>query len=101
VLGIFGYTYGPLLGVFLCGTFTRRRGSNVGNIVAMIVGFLFVAIISNLFNGIAGIFGRIAYPKPDWLPAVEFPWWIFFGTIVTFCVAILFPTRRQHGPKPA
>ena len=28
VLGIFGYTYGSLLGVFLCGMFTRRRGNN-------------------------------------------------------------------------
>src|SRR5438552_6555053 len=29
-LGIFGYTYGSLLGVFLCGIFTKRRGSNRG-----------------------------------------------------------------------
>src|SRR3954452_5536090 len=36
VLGIYGYTYGPLLGVFLCGIFTKRRGSNSGNVLAMI-----------------------------------------------------------------
>jgi len=29
---------------------------------------------------------------------MEFPWWICFGTIVTFCVAVLFNTRRQHYP---
>src|SRR5205807_3812269 len=58
VLGIFGYTYGPLLGVFLCGIFTKHRGSNAGNLMAMFAGFLFVAIISNLFNAIAAIFGR-------------------------------------------
>ncbi len=100
VLSVFAYTYGPVLGVFLCGMFTRRRGSNVGNIIAMVIGFIFVAIISNLFNAIAGIFGRVAYTRPDWLPAVEFPWWICFGTIVTFCVAILFRTGREHHPPP-
>jgi hypothetical protein len=26
---------------------------------------------------------------------MEFPWWIFFGTIVTFSVAILFRTSRN------
>jgi SSS family transporter len=93
VLSVFAYTYGPLLGVFLCGMFTKFRGNNAGNIIAMIVGFICVAIISNLFNGIAGIFGGVAYTKPDWLPAVEFPWWICFGTIVTFSIAVLFRTR--------
>ncbi|MFL6584215.1 MAG: sodium:solute symporter [Chthoniobacterales bacterium] len=96
VLSVFAYTYGPLLGIFLCGMFTKRCGTNVGNIVAMIVGFTFVAIISNLFNAIAGIFGGIAYHKPDWLPAVEFPWWICFGTIVTFLVAICFRSEHAH-----
>src|SRR5213596_3811715 len=45
VLGIFGYTYGSLLGVFLCGIFTRRRGNNSGNVLAMIVGFIVVAML--------------------------------------------------------
>src|SRR5215475_4988610 len=98
VLSVFAYTYGPVLGVFLCGMFTRSRGNNLGNIIAMIIGFLVVAIVSNLFNAIAGIFGGVAYVRPDWLPAVEFPWWICFGTIVTFCVAVLFRTGREHHP---
>jgi hypothetical protein len=29
---------------------------------------------------------------------MEFPWWICFGTIVTFFVAILFRTTRDHHP---
>jgi Na+/proline symporter len=98
VLSVFAYTYGPVLGVFLCGMFTRSRGNNLGNIIAMIIGFLVVAIVSNLFNAIAGIFGGVAYVTPDWLPAVEFPWWICFGTIVTFCVAVLFRTGCEHHP---
>jgi SSS family transporter len=101
VLGIFGYTYGSLLGVFLCGIFTKRRGNNVGNIIAMVVGFIVVAILSGLPNNIAGIFGGKLYTQPAWLPVMEFPWWIFFGTIVTFSIAVLFKTEREHSPPPA
>ncbi len=100
-LGIFGYTYGSLLGVFFCGIFTKRRGNNLGNILAMIIGFVVVAILSGLPNNIAGIFGGKLYPQPSWLPVMEFPWWICFGTIVTFCVAILFKTGREHRPGVA
>jgi SSS family solute:Na+ symporter len=98
VLGIFGYTYGSLLGVFLCGIFTKRRGDNRGNVIAMMVGFLVVAILSGLPNDIAGLFGTALYKQPHWLPVIVFPWWICFGTITTFCVAILFRTGREHHP---
>jgi SSS family solute:Na+ symporter len=96
VLGIFGYTYGSLLGVFLCGIFTKRRGNSFGNIIAMIVGFVVVAILSGLPNNIAGLFGAELYAQPNWLPLMEFPWWICFGTIVTFSVAILFRSGPEH-----
>jgi len=98
VLSIFGYTYGSLLGVFFAGILTKSRGNNFGNILAMIIGFIVVAILSGLPNGIASIFGAKLYTQPSWLPLMEFPWWICFGTIVTFFVAILFRTDREHRP---
>ena len=98
VLGIYGYTYGSVLGIFLAGMLTKTRGSNFGNVFAMITGFIVVTMISDLPNTIARLFGKIAYAKPAWLPAMEFPWWICFGTIVTFFVAILFRTGREHHP---
>jgi SSS family solute:Na+ symporter len=101
VLGIFGYTYGSLLGVFLCGIFTKQRGTNAGNIFAMIVGFVVVAAVSGLPNNIARIFGTKFYQQPLWLPLMEFPWWICCGTIVTFFVAILFRTGRERHPPAA
>src|SRR5467141_3700808 len=101
VLGIFGYTYGSLLGIFLCGIFTKRRGNDFGNIIAMIIGFLVVAILSGLPNNIAGILGTKFYEQPSWLPVMEFPWWICFGTIITFFVAILFRTDRERHPGVA
>jgi Na+/proline symporter len=101
VLGIYGYTYGSVLGIFLAGMLTRSRGTDRGNIMAMIVGFIVVAILSGLPNSIAGIFGGKLYKQPTWLPVMEFPWWICFGTIVTFCVAVLFKTRREYRPAVA
>src|SRR5438128_8879876 len=98
VLSIFGYTYGSLLGVFFAGILTKSRGNNFGNILAMIIGFIVVAILSGLPNSIASIFGTKLYTQPSWLPLMEFPWWICFGTIVTFFVAILFRTGREHRP---
>src|SRR6266699_1825937 len=73
VIGIFGYTYGSLLGVFFAGMLTRTRGNDRGNIIAMIVGFTVVAILSGLPNNIAGIFGATAYPQPNWLSVISFP----------------------------
>ncbi len=101
VLGIFGYTYGSLLGVFFAGMLTKRRGNDFGNILAMILGFIVVSILSGLPNAVAKMFGTQLYTQPGWLPVMEFPWWICFGTIVTFSVAILFRTGREHQPPPA
>jgi len=101
VLGIYGYTYGSVLGIFLAGMLTKTRGNNRGNIIAMITGFIVVTIISDLPNTIARAFGKIAYVPPHWLPTMEFPWWICFGTIVTFFVAVLFRTAREHYPGVA
>src|SRR5213595_3685285 len=101
VLGIYGYTYGSVLGIFLAGMLTRSRGNNFGNILAMIAGFIVVTILSGLPNNIAGIFGTKIYHQPDWLPVMEFPWWICFGSIVTFSVAVLFRTGREYQPPRA
>lgn len=100
VLGIFGYTYGSLLGVFLAGMLTRTRGNNTGNIIAMIAGFLAVCILSGLHNTLWEIIhggDPTAYLwKPAWLPEIAFPWRIAFGSVITFVIAILFPTP---GPQ--
>ena len=98
VLGIYGYTYGSVLGIFLAGMLTKTRGNNRGNILAMTIGFIVVAVLSGLPNNIAALLGTKLYKQPDWLPVMEFPWWICFGTIITFSVAVLFRTGRKHHP---
>src|SRR6266404_4647321 len=95
VIGIYGYTYGSVLGIFLAGMLTKSRGNDRGNIIAMITGFVVVTILSDLLNTIARLFGKVAYAKPAWLPTMEFPWWICFGSIITFLVAVMFRTGTR------
>jgi Na+/proline symporter len=102
VLGVFGYTYGSLLGVFLVGMLTKSRGNNRGNVIAMICGFLAVSILSGLHTDIAILTGLRAplppgeHPWPAWLPVIEFPWRILFGALVTAAIAILFRTPPEQ-----
>jgi Na+/proline symporter len=96
ILGIFGYTYGSLLGIFLVGLFTRSRGNEVGNGIAMLAGFIVVMYLSGLDTAVAGLFGGAGFYRPAWVPHVEFPWRIFFGAITTFLVAICFRTPRAN-----
>ena len=78
-LGIFGYTYGSLLGVFLLGMLTRRRGCDAGNVLAMLAGFAVVILLE--------VGGR-----QGWVPAIAFPWRVTVGTLATFAVGCLFRT---------
>jgi SSS family transporter len=47
VLGILGFTFGSILGIFLVAIFTKTRGNNFGNILAMFLGFVAVLFLSN------------------------------------------------------
>lgn len=44
-IGILGYTYGALLGVFLLGMLTRDRGRDGTNVIAMILGMIAVLVL--------------------------------------------------------
>ena len=81
-LGIFGYTYGSLLGVFLLGMLTRGRGNDFGNVLAMLAGF--AAVITLEILGSKGMITPIA-----------FPWRVTIGTIVTFAVGSCFATPKE------
>ena len=114
VLGIFGYTYGSLLGIFLLGLTTKNRGTDRGNLIAMICGFIAVAIWSglpwDLVNAVRGAshdlgpniiwlyqhgladfdFTNGYVLPPPWLVQIEFPWRVMFGTLTTYSVAWCF-----------
>ncbi len=82
-LGIIGYTYGPLLGMFLLGMLTRARGNDRGNVIAMLCGFATVCLLSGLVK-----LPHVAVPK------IAFTWHIMLGCLMTFGVGILFRTKN-------
>jgi Na+/proline symporter len=90
VLGVFGYTYGSLLGIFLLGALTKNRGNDTGNLIAMVMGFMAVAVLSGLPSDLLKLIGLPPLPRPDWLPLIAFPWRITFGTLTTFSVGYFF-----------
>ncbi len=92
VLGILGFTFGSLLGVFLLAVLTRTRGSDAGNLLGMVCGIVAVLFLSNVLN----IQQRLGIAEPF---VISFPWRITLGTLVTVTVAICFPTpleRQSH-----
>jgi SSS family transporter len=93
VLGIFGYTYGSLLGIFLLGFLTKSRGSDLGNCIAMVIGFCVVALLTGMPNQVLELCGAKPIASLKTILVISFPWRIMFGAITTMAVASLFKRR--------
>ena len=93
VLGILGFTFGSLLGIFLVAVGTRTRGSDVGNVIAMIAGFAAVVFFSNGdLQTLVGFTTHDAAGRTAPALVLAFPWRITLGTLVTIGVALCFRT---------
>ncbi len=97
VLGIAGFILGPMLGVFLLGMFTKDRGSDLGNAIAVTCGLAATIVLGGLhldiLNGVVHLFGSTAtFVKPDWLPKVSFTWFAMVGALTVFAVGVWFRT---------
>lgn len=105
-LGILGYGYGALLGVFLLGVLTRTRGHDIANVISMIIGIFSVLVLCKIkipaFD--LGALLRLQLQPadwnfgvfmPTWWPAISWPYYVFIGCSVTFALAILFPTKKS------
>jgi SSS family solute:Na+ symporter len=90
VLGILGFTFGSLLGIFLLAVLTKTRGNDLGNIIGMLCGMVSVLFLSNVLN----VQPRLGFTTDAGLPylVLSFPWRITLGTLVTILVASLFKT---------
>jgi SSS family solute:Na+ symporter len=93
VLGIFGYTYGSLLGVFLLGLLTKTRGSDFGNYIAMAAGAFVVIIITGLPNQILELLDMRPFQPLLQIPIVSFPWRIMFGSLTTLLIGLMFKRK--------
>lgn len=94
VLGILGFTFGSLLAIFFVAVFTKTRGNDFGNVLAMICGFVVVVFFSWGPAQTAVGFTTVdaaGQVKPAFVLA--FPWRITLGTLVTFLIAICFRTK--------
>ncbi|HWD39746.1 MAG TPA: hypothetical protein VG944_12930 [Fimbriimonas sp.] len=89
VLGIAGYISGPMLGVFLLGIFTKRRGSDRGNVLGLIAGLVATSVLGDLP-------GKL---NPAWsfhLPwTVSFTWFALIGAVAVLVVGFWFPTPPE------
>jgi len=93
VLGILGFTFGSLLAIFLVAVFTKSRGNDTGNVLAMIAGFAGVVFLSNGdLQKLAGFTTKNAGGETVAALVLAFPWRIFFGTVITFAIAVCFRT---------
>ncbi len=91
-LGIFGYTYGALLGVFLLGMLTRTRGADKANIIGMLLGAAAVLILCKIELPLFGTTIKFGGFMPDWWPKIAWSWYVFVGCLVTFAFCVLFRT---------
>lgn len=107
-LGILGYSYGSLLGVFLLGVLTRGRGDDRANVFAMIFGILAVLVLCKiqipLWESLDSA-GNVVKQSfhfgillPTWWPAIAWPYYVFIGCAVTFAFGILFPSTAARLP---
>ncbi len=110
-LGILGYSYGSLLGVFLLGVLTSGRGGDRANVVSMLLGIVAVLVFCKVkvpaFDVLALFQGRFVPMDwnfgsilPAWWPQIAWPYFVLVGTLVTFSVAICFPSRRERRTIP-
>jgi SSS family transporter len=107
-LGILGYSYGSLLGVFLLGVLSRTRGDDRANVFAMLMGVAAVLVLCKVKIPAFGIIdGRVAPMDwnfgallPEGWPAIAWPYFVFIGCVATVATAICFPTRRRPEPAP-
>ncbi len=77
VLGILGFTFGSVLGVFLVALFTKHRGNDFGNVLGMFAGFAAVLFLSNVL-GVQKLVGFTSLDEkgqvvPGWFPVLSFP----------------------------
>lgn len=103
-LGVLGYGYGSLLGVFLLGVLTKSRGHDVANVIGMLLGVLAVLLLGKVkipAIDLLALFTLQVKPAewnfgvfmPEWWPAIAWPYYVFIGCCVTFGVSILFPSN--------
>jgi SSS family transporter len=104
-LGVLGYGYGSLLGIFLLGVLTKSRGNDVTNVIAMLFGIAAVLILGKVKIPAIDPTALLRFElvpaewnfgilMPEWWPAIAWPYYVFIGSTVTLTLGVLFKTKR-------
>jgi len=110
-LGILGYSYGSLLGVFLLGVLTKSRGNDRVNVAAMLSGIVGVLVLCKVkipaFALGALLHGRLVPMDwdfgailPAWWPAIAWPYFVLIGTLCTVIPAACFRSGKSLPDMP-
>jgi SSS family solute:Na+ symporter len=94
VLGVASFILGPMLGVFLVGALTRRRGSDLGNVLAITIGLVATIYFGGVHNEALKLIGLERFVRPP-LVTVSFTWYALVGAVVVFVVATCFRTPDE------
>jgi Na+/proline symporter len=111
-LGVLGYGYGSLLGIFLLGVLTKSRGNDVANVFSMFIGIAAVLVLGKVkipaIDPLALLTFQLipaewnfGFFMPAWWPAISWPYYVFIGSTVTFVLGILFKSRQAATSAPA
>ena len=95
VLGIAGLFLGPMSGVFLAGMLTKTRGTDAGNVLAVTCGLIGILVLSGECFDLLNMCISSHYLPPHWMPTVNWPWFTAIGSLITFGIAVLFPTPQS------
>jgi len=100
VLGIANFILGPMLGVFLLGMFTRRRGSDLGNMIAITAGLITTVLLGGLHVDLANltmsvIGSEARFTRPLGFPQIAFTWFALLGATVVVMVGLFFRTPEK------
>jgi len=77
-----GLLFGGMLGVFLLGVLTRRRGHDVVNVAAML-------------SSVALLVGLKVYQQESGTLVIAWPWWVVIGTLWTFGLGACVRTPKR------
>jgi hypothetical protein len=98
VIGAAGLFLGPMLGVFLLGMFTHRRGSDGGNVLAITIGLITMFFITGQHVALMNMLYPAAkgqppiYHTPAWLPAIAWNSYAMVGGVLVFLIGAIFRT---------
>lgn len=105
VIGIAGLLLGPMLGVFLVGMFTKTRGSDLGNVIAVTIGLIAMFFLSHnhvqaynylVVPAMAELGRELTPMAPPLWPSIAWTWYAMIGGLIVAGISVLFRTPAER-----